>query len=355
MKRYMKKLLAISAVCFAVGIADTVVGGIGTNWAALRGGFRIDSDGVHLGEDAGDGWAFLRFGSDYRTYTHSSDYNYTFSDLTTYSVDRKFTEEIHSLNIDVSRYGLSIREGEEFSFNAFSSAYPFEKYEVSNGVLTLKETSGSGSVNFSRNDPDSYAELVIPHGYTFDDIQISTGSSYTSLPFLTSKTFSLDSGSGFTYMENLKADTVTMDTGSGEVNVNYLKCGTGAIDTGSGYLSISEIHAEKSLYLNMGSGSVTMMEGNVANLTADMGSGPLDYYGSLTGENKFSAGSGYLRLDLTGSSHDFNWMLSPGSGGISLDDKYYTSRDNEVQINNNSENKMELDGGSGTMEIYFSE
>lgn len=96
-------------------------------------------------------------------------------------------------------------------------------------------------------------------------------------------------------------------------------------------------------------GKLTVENGQLCNLTLNMGVGELNLTSRLTGENELDYGVGAANLTLIGTVGDYEIEIDKGLGNASVDGK--TVSDGAVIGQGNT--KIEINGGVGNMQVNF--
>ena len=111
----------------------------------------------------------------------------------------------------------------------------------------------------------------------------------------------IDTGSGDVSLLGINAKEVAVDTGSGEVTGNDISAESASIDTGSGNIRLGKLKAER-VSLDTGSGGVTVeISGTTRSLEIDAGSGDVSVTipKALGAELSVETGSGGIETNLT--------------------------------------------------------
>ena len=113
-------------------------------------------------------------------------------------------------------------------------------------------------------------------------------------------------------------DAVSIETGAGKVLIEELNCKNARINLGAGEVTINKINVANEIKLSGGVGEVTIHDGKLNNLDADLGVGTFNATLSLTGRNKIDAGVGEVSLDLLDSYGNYSFNIEKGLGDIKL-------------------------------------
>lgn len=214
--------------------------------------------------------------------------------------------EISSLSVTLSGAKLKIKTSDKFSVES-NHNYISVKLEI--GQLCINETKKL----FSVYPKGATVILNIPEGFVFDDATVETGA-------------------GKVHIDSLSADVLKLSLGAGEAEIGSLTANSRAdIDGGAGKLNIDG--------------------GKLCNLNLDMGVGKLTLKSRIEGKSDLDYGVGEANLILLGSKDDYKIELDKGIGEARLAGE--SMRDDSVY--GTGENRIEIDGGIGAINIEFSE
>ncbi len=214
------------------------------------------------------------------------------------------SQQIESLQIDLSAGSLEIRVGESFQLE---SNHKYLKVTETEGNLKISETKKFHHGSFS----DVHITLTIPEKTHFSTANIS-------------------SGAGTVEIQYLQADQCTLDLGAGEVTIAYL-----------------QIHKEISI--DGGAGKLTLRRCFLQNLDLDMGVGELNVYGQLLGDCDLNFGIGQANIFLTGSPDSYQISFVKGLGDAKLDGEEMQ----DGHIYGTGPNQIHVEGGIGSIAIQF--
>ena len=223
-------------------------------------------------------------------------------EMQTYPIDG----EISSLSLSLSGAKLNIKTADKFSVE---SNHNYISVSADNGQLCISETKKPFSVF-----PKGVTVILnIPENLVFDDAKIETGA-------------------GAVEIDALSADSLKLSLGAGEAKINNLTANSRAdIDGGAGKLTIDG--------------------GLLCNLKLNMGVGELTLKSRIEGQSRLDYGIGEAGLTLLGSRDDYRIEIDKGIGEAKLCGE--SMRDDSVYGAGN--NRIEIDGGIGPINIDFSE
>lgn len=208
------------------------------------------------------------------------------------------------LSLEIGAAALKIVTGDDFSV------------ESNHKNLTVREEDGTLKISekkmsFSTSGESVTVILTIPEGFVFADASLETGAGKVSI-------------------DTLSADTLDLDLGAG------------AVDIGS-------LNAKNRAKVSTGTGKLTIRGGQLHDLAMDMGVGKLEFTGQLTGTNDMNLGIGAVDLNLTGSPEDYQIRLDKGIGSATMDGKSLSGGSTV----GNGANRIDIDGGIGSISIHF--
>lgn len=223
-------------------------------------------------------------------------------EMQVYSVDG----DISSFLLNLSGAKLQIKTSDNFSVE---SNHNYISVKSENGRLCINETKKLFSVY-----PKGVTVIVnIPEGFVFENAAIETGA-------------------GKVEMDAFSADILKLSLGAGEAEIKNLTANSRAdIDGGAGELKIDG--------------------GRLCNLQLDMGVGKLTLKSRIEGQSRLDYGIGETKLTLLGSRADYKIKIDKGIGEARVAGE--SMRDDSVY--GTGENRIEIDGGIGSIRIEFSE
>ena len=213
-------------------------------------------------------------------------------------------EDICSLNIEINAADITIKEGDTFSVE---SNLKHLRVKEKACCLSIVQTG-----NFRGSHDGAVLIITVPVG-TVDSIHLQTGA-------------------GKFTAENLTAETLNLHFGAGEV-------------------SIGTLVATERVFIEGGTGRITISDGALHDLDLDMGVGELNLTSLLTGDCELNTGVGKLNLNLIGVQEDYALEIEKGIGKIYVDGEKVT----DYGSFGNGENKIDIDGGIGAINITFKE
>jgi len=141
-------------------------------------------------------------------------------------------------------------------------------------------------------------------------------------------------------------DSVSIEAGVGKVLIEELDCKNAIINLGVGGLEVNKINVTNAIKISGGVGKITVHDGRLNNLEADLSVGKLSAILSLTGENKIKTGIGGLDLELLDSSRNYTFKIEKDTGDITLNkDRVKTG------VYGNGVHTVGITGGIGEIKV----
>lgn len=211
----------------------------------------------------------------------------------------ELNQNIEIIDIDVNSVNITIKQSNLF------------KIETNNKYINHKQNGTKLSINekkhnwFKNNNTDLI--IYIPTNTLFEN-------------------FEIENGAGKVIIDNLLTKKLVLDLGAGKVEINNLEVKDNAeIDGGAGEISIKN--------------------GIINNLDMDMGVGKLTINAQMLGNSDIDAGVGELNLN------DYIITVDKGIGSVKISNEDITNG----KIYGNGNNKIDIDGGVGSIKIDFIE
>ena len=162
----------------------------------------------------------------------------------------------------------------------------------------------------------------------------------------------LDTGSGGVSVVDAQGD-VNLDTGSGSVTVDGVKGNDLSMDTGSGTLTVSNVDV-KTLKGDVGSGGMRLTRVKAAHVNLDAGSGGIDLdLASTFDELYVDGGSGGVTVRMP-ATQGADVDIETGSGGIESDFAVQTTRFGRQRLRGqigDGKGRIRIESGSGRVRL----
>ncbi len=216
------------------------------------------------------------------------------------------TQQIVSLDIDISAAELTVTTGDNFSMESNLKKLTIK---TEGDTLLIKEKSNYFFGFGSKRTPK--INLVLPDKI-FEKIEIETGAGRVSIQTLSAKHLSFEFGAGEVEIDNLSAiENAEMESGAGKV---------------------------------------TIANGTLNNLEFEMGVGECNVTAKLTGNNRLKGGVGSFNAYLVGTSEDYTLKVSTGIGSTNIDGKKVTNG-----TYGNGKSVVQIESGVGEVNVRYKE
>lgn len=139
-------------------------------------------------------------------------------------------------------------------------------------------------------------------------------------------------------------------TGAGRLTVDTLSTGLLKLELGLGKVNIENLTATSQADFDGGAGDITISGGTLHNLDLDMGVGKLQLTSAILGNSDFDIGTGRANITIIGNKDDYSIDAEKGIGNITIDGETVAT----VNSLGNGENKIEISGGIGAIDLNFS-
>ena len=216
-------------------------------------------------------------------------------------------EEFSKMKLDISASNLTIKlEGNSYKVETYQIPKN-TKIESKDGILEIKS-------NKKLNKSDSKSSITI---YLPEDVELEEAD--------------IQVGAGIVDIAGLIAKNVEFNFGAGNVNMQ-------------------NITVKNNAKIECGAGQAIIKNSELANADIEAGVGKLVYSGDLTGNTQIDCGVGDVELELTGDAEKYAIHTEKGIGDIKIND---SSVANDSTIGN-GENKIDIEGGVGSIDIRMS-
>lgn len=219
--------------------------------------------------------------------------------VSTININEEY-QDINSLELNLKYGEIKIKNGETFKIEGIVPDNISFESSVKNGKWTINDNKKNKIVmlwsGFSSNNYD--VTIYIPSNTVLDEININIGAC------------KLD-------MDELIANSVKINVGAGSLNVNKINAKSAKINCGAGKVSINSATLSKS---------------------------------------EIECGVGSININLNGKQDAYNYDITTGIGSINIGDNTYSGFGSTRTIENvNSDNRIKLDCGVGSINVEFKE
>ncbi len=143
--------------------------------------------------------------------------------------------------------------------------------------------------------------------------------------------------------------SISLEAGAGKVSIESLSASIVDFDFGAGSIEIDKLSVTNRADIDTGAGKFVIRDGEINDLDLDLGVGENKIRSSLTGECDIDCGVGKTELTVLGSKNDYSIRIDKGVGSASIDG---SSVGNDLMLGNGA-NKLNIDGGVGSIDVRF--
>lgn len=244
-------------------------------------------------------------------------------------------------------------------------------YNVTDGVLSVKEQSLRNKINFSfmtNSHSNEKIKISIPNDVSLDDVNVVSSSSKVNISDVLLKNLSINCDYGNMDLKNINTEgdisivgnsaNIDFDNVScnklnancdyGNINGKGVKVNNFNVNTDSGNIKLSSLNVSEMLSMNNKYGNIKINDGSINKLKIDADSGKVDI--SSNGLNTVDINNNYGNVDINTSEKDnlFNYKLYCKYGHVSINN--VSQGDNYTREINASKN-MNIKCDSGNIEI----
>ena len=213
-------------------------------------------------------------------------------------------KNVEKIEINAIASNITIKSGNEFKVEAHNVEDNFSA-QVNNKTLKIIEKQ-----NIFNNNYKGHIIVTVPNGTTLKKLSIDTGAGKFIINDISSNSFEMDHGAGILTITNSNFNNTDIDGGAGKITIN-------------------------SSTLN--------------NLDMDAGVGEVEIEANITGDSEINCGVGEVNITLLGNKDDYSIRTEKGIGSIKINNENQESN----SVYGNGSNKIELEGGVGSISVSF--
>ena len=214
----------------------------------------------------------------------------------------EITKDITKIELDLKSTNLVIEKDKNLSAATNNENI---SYRIRGNSLIITEKSTS----IFNNDTTTDLVIYIPEEHNLEEL-------------------SLDAGAGKVELYDISVQELELDLGAGNVEIDYLE-------------------VTKEATINGGAGNIVINNSTIKDLELDMGIGTLELTSTLLGDNEISCGVGEVVINLIGN--DYQIEVDKGIGTTTIAGE----KIRDGKIYGEGKNKLEIDGGIGSINIDF--
>ena len=216
-------------------------------------------------------------------------------------------EEFSKMRLDISASNLTIKlEGNSYKVETYQIPKN-TKIESKDGILEIKSNK-----KLNKNDSKSGIIIYLPEDVELEEADIQVGA-------------------GIVDVTGLIAKNVEFNFGAGNVNMQ-------------------NISVKNNAKIECSAGQAIIKNSELANADIEAGVGKLVYSGDLTVNTQIDCGVGDVELELTGDAEKYAIHTEKGIGDIKINDSSVA----DDSTTGNGENKINIEGGVGSIDIKMS-
>ena len=164
-----------------------------------------------------------------------------------------------------------------------------------------------------------------------------------------------EKGPTFTVVLPRQCENLTLDivVGAGDVSMESeaFTARKVNVSVGVGELSVNQISASEKAVFEVGTGDVSILNGQFPKVSIEAGVGDAVFSGSVSNKLEVEAGTGDVNVSLTGTEKSYAFDLSAGLGEIRLNGRSKGAFDAEYETGSNGGAEVELTAGVGDISV----
>ena len=164
-----------------------------------------------------------------------------------------------------------------------------------------------------------------------------------------------EKGPTFTVVLPRQCENLTLDivVGAGDISMESeaFTARKVNVSVGVGELSVNQISASEKAVFEVGTGDVSILNGQFPKVSIEAGVGDAVFSGSVSNKLEVEAGTGDVNVSLTGTEKSYAFDLSAGLGEIRLNGQSKGAFDAEYETGSNGGAEVELTAGVGDISV----
>ena len=164
-----------------------------------------------------------------------------------------------------------------------------------------------------------------------------------------------EKGPTFTVVLPKQCENMTLDivVGAGDISMESeaFTARKVNVSVGAGEISMNQISASEKAVFEVGTGDVSILNGQFPKVSIEAGVGDAVFSGSVSNKLEVEAGTGDVSVSLTGTEKSYAFDLSAGLGEIRLNGQSKGAFDAEYETGSNGGAEVELTAGVGDIDV----
>lgn len=359
MKKFTKIMLIIAGSLAALGIVFSGIAAVmGAGWSTIHqkalageldfGNWHI-GNGVYYAYDQGHGILDHFWDDDYDDWDDDYDDDDDWDDDDWDDED----DELMDDNRAVESFGSWILNLTDLKSEPAGTESCIIPYPASEAASLKLELDVVNELIFEVSDSADEISIKMENGYQDylstkqkdSDLKVSYHSGHHHF----------EKGPTFTVVLPRQCENLTLDivVGVGDISMESeaFTARKVNVSVGVGELSVNQISASEKAVFEVGTGDVSILNGQFQKVSIEAGVGDAVFSGSVSNKLEVEAGTGDVNVSLTGTEKSYAFDLSAGLGEIRLNGRSKGAFDAEYETGSNGGAEVELTAGVGDISV----
>ncbi|MDR1674222.1 MAG: DUF4097 domain-containing protein [Oscillospiraceae bacterium] len=274
------------------------------------------------------------------------------------------------INVDVKAARVELIRADRFAYEISSGSHQTYTHNISDGELSIKETTKSGFRFFSFGIHVPDLEIKIYYNKPLDDVFVHTSAGKITVNGLESNALDLDisagnmevndcqikgvthakSSAGAVTVENCKSREFKLENQAGKIVLDNCSAKVTDIKSSTGGVKLSDTSSE-SFKIKTTAGAVNAQDIRSKGLTADVTTGSVKISGALTGRTAVDVSAGSTTINVYGDSANTNVSLASSAGICRINGE---KRNFLEPSGANAGNSIRVTSTTGSVNVNFS-
>lgn len=241
-------------------------------------------------------------------------------------------KQFNNIDIDVAVNDVKIIPSDKYKIEVrYKIDKSYINYRVENNTLIIEENiKKNNNYNFKK-ESKNYINVYIPKNTSIDDVKIVSDIANLSLNDMIANQLDITCNVGNIQSRDCSIENVKIETDTGNIEINNLE--TNFAET----------------YSNLGN---IVIKNSTINKKFDASNdlGNIDINGKLYGKSNITTDLGNIELSIDENRNLYNYNIKNDLGVFKLDGQKYNKH---LNINNNCENDISIECGTGKVELNF--